>query len=55
MTRTLQQLHQVLTTDIKAELAQIIGVDPETGEKLDGKNRGLLRIHQPAAQARDVA
>ena len=34
ITRTLQQLQHMLTTAIKVELAEMIGVDPETGEDL---------------------
>ena len=33
-TKTLQQLHHIITTAIKVELAELSGFDPATGEKL---------------------
>lgn len=40
-TRTLQELQRALTTQIRSELAQLIGVHPDTGEKLDPEPDGF--------------
>ena len=41
VTRMMQELHQTLTTGIKAELAEMIGVNPTTGEPLSEEEKTL--------------
>ena len=48
VTRTLQQLQHTLTTAIKVELAELIGVHPETGETLSEEEQNFVKKQQRA-------